>query len=257
MFPAKSLTELAYRTYKQNEDRRSLSGTLLIPITIDELDIPDPKHPWIARLLGSKLLFKGGRKGNYLIYPPHVFFESLYAEDEVEFRRRLLSRLFQKATILTSEEISPHTKDGYLSTEIDIVFSNEKLYQKVHKCLSDTFFWNIPDYEKIPELVLLALTQFTRADGRTLLNMYQLFRKMKKRDKTIFIDLIHKTSVPLPITKFVLDILGGELRRIEPIILHPAFNDEWNTLIKAGMSGTMFLDLINPGWNEQEVATWQ
>lgn len=252
MFPAKSLTEIAYRTYMQHKNRKSLDGTLMTPITLDELDIAKPKHPWITRLLESMLLLRGEKRGNYLVYPPHVFFEKLYASDEIEFRKKLISRLFRKTTILTSEEISPHTKDGYLSTEIDVIIDNEKLYNKVHKCLPDAFFWNIRNHGKIPKIVLLALTQFVRADGRTLLNAYQLFRKMEPGNKEMFIDLIHKTSVPLPIIKFVLDVLGEELHKIKPTILHPVFDEEWNTLVQHGMSGTMFLDLINPKWDQME-----
>lgn len=253
MYPAKSLTELAYRTYKQHKNKASLAETPLIPLTFDELDIREPKHPWITRLLKSKLLLKGKKRGHYLIYPPHIFFKALYAEDEVEFNKKLTSLLFPKAVILTSADISPHTLKGYFSTEIDAILRNKRLYFRVHRCLSDVFFWHIPEFRKTPKIVLLALTQFVRADGRTLLNMYQLVQKMSPGERDIFIDLVHKTSVPIPIIKFILDILGEELKEVKPEILHPEFRGEWSALFEGEMSGTMFLEVINPRWDEIEV----
>jgi len=255
MYPAKSLIELAYGIYKQHKNKPPLAETVLIPVKLDELVIQEPKHPWIARLLESKLLLKGRRKGHYLTYPPHIFFKALYAKDEVEFNQELISMLFPKAIILTSKDISPYTLKGYFSTEIDVILSDRELYHKVNRCLSGVYFWCIPEAEGISKIVLLALTQFVRSDGRTLLNMYQLVQRMKKNEKRVFVDLVHKTYVPIPIIKFVLDMIGEELQEIKSEILHPEFRVEWDTLLEGEMSGTMFLEVINPDWNKLEVRT--
>lgn len=253
MFPAKSLIKLAYRIYEQFEKDKELPQSKVVPVEIDKLDIPEPKYPWINRLLQSKLLLKGEKKGHYLTYPPHLLFKCLYARDEVEFNKKLVSMLFPQGIILTSQDISPLTQDGYYSVEIDVILDNEKVYHKVKKCLSDVFFWYVPQPKKMPKVVLLALTQFVRADGRTLLNTYQLVKRMKKKEKRLFINLIHKTSVPIPIIKFILDMLGGKLTQVRPQILHPMFQEEWDTLLQGKMSGTMFLSVINPDWDKVEV----
>ena len=244
--PEKSLIELAYTLYKKAEKLPFVGDTKL-----KEIEITDLSHNWVRRLLNSRLLLKHKSRRKYLIYLPNIFFDSIiHTRDEPEFNSLWVKKIFPNSVVITSSDISPHTREGYVSTEIDVILSDRVIVEKLYNnAKSGIYFWHVPNAHRIHRNVLVAYTQFVRGEPRNLVNSYQLVRSMSKNEEVEFINLVGMSHVPSIIISFFCDVLGVEKPTAKPELLHPMFYENWEMALENnGYSGAMFVEYQNQKW---------
>lgn len=239
--PQKTLTEIAYALNKAYKKPNKKLTSINIS-DIKKIIKRDNVNDWINRLLKSSLLLKGNKKGHYLIYPPHIFFRS-YDSNPAVFVTQLIKNLFDDIRIITSDDISPHTRDGFSSQEIYVILDNLETYEKIHNSLvkNNAFFLYVPGVKNKPKKSLMAYALFVRADSRALIAMFEIYEKMSSKEKHVFIELVCKSTVPVLLTDFVLSALDYPQKKITPTLEHHKFSKDYElSTINGGYSMALF-----------------
>ena len=237
-FPEKSLVKLAYKIYKSAKEKRNIPKTKLKLLHKEELDVPEPRNRWIQRLLEHKLLLYGPKTGTYLTYHPQILLYNIFEEDIVEFKKNMLNELFTEKIILTSEDISDYTRDGLISTDVDCILRDRKLYDTVKKSFRGVNYWYIPHVRN--KLVLAVFTNMVTCDARALVAAYQAYHKLTRQQKTRVVELMVQCRAPsIPL---MFNVLKAKKERLASNIAHPEFKEEWDMFLTVNPSGNMFLE---------------